>query len=147
MSIKSILAKPYAKLVANRIYKRSNSAVKIQRKIFRYLIEQSKNTAFGKDHDFKNIKSYDEFKRQVPIVDYEGLKPYVERVVNGEHNVLWKGKPLYFAKTSGTTSGEKYIPLSKESVPNHMNAARDSLLMYINETKNTSFLKGKMIQA
>ncbi len=145
MSLKSILAKPYAKLVSTKFYKESNNAVKVQQKVFKKLISQAKHTAFGKDHNFENIKSYQNFKDQVPIRDYEDLKPYVERVVAGESDVLWKGKPLYFAKTSGTTSGTKYIPLTKESMPMHINAAKDSLLLYINETKKTDFLNGKMI--
>ena len=145
MSIKSILAKPYAKLISSKFYKESNNAVKVQQKVFNTLIAQAKHTAFGKDHNFENIKTYQDFKNQVPIRDYEALKPYVDRVVAGESDVLWKGKPLYFAKTSGTTSGTKYIPLTKESMPMHINAAKNSLLLYINETKNTDFLNGKMI--
>ncbi|WP_298363993.1 GH3 auxin-responsive promoter family protein [uncultured Lutibacter sp.] len=145
MSIKSIIAKPFAKRIATRFLKQSDKAVITQQKVFKKLIAQAKNTAFGKDHNFGKIKSYNDFKKQVPINDYEGLKPYVNRVVNGEANVLWKGKPLYFAKTSGTTSGTKYIPLTKESMPMHIKAARNALLMYINETNKTDFLNGKMI--
>ncbi len=145
MSIKSILAKPFAKLVTNKFYKESNNAVEVQQKVFNKLVKQAKNTAFGKDHNFDKIKNYQDFKSQVPIRDYEDLKPYINRVVAGESDVLWKGKPLYFAKTSGTTSGTKYIPLTKESMPMHINAARNSLLLYINETKKTDFLNGKMI--
>ncbi|MEX1383587.1 GH3 auxin-responsive promoter family protein, partial [Lutibacter sp.] len=145
MSIKSILAKPLAKRIASKFYKESNNAVKVQQKVFHKLITQAKHTAFGKDHNFENIKTYQNFKEEVPIRDYEDLKPYIERVVAGEPDVLWKGKPLYFAKTSGTTSGTKYIPLTKESMPMHINAAKNSLLLYINETKKTDFLNGKMI--
>jgi hypothetical protein len=145
MNIKSILAKPFAKRIAKSIKKQSANAVEVQQKVFKKLIKDAKNTSFGKDHHFDKIHSYEDFKRQVPICDYEDLKPYVERVVAGEENVLWKGKPLYFAKTSGTTSGTKYIPLTKESIPTHINAARNALLMYIEETKKTDFLNGKMI--
>ena len=145
MSIKSILAKPFAKLVAAKFYKQSNNAINVQQKLLKALISQAKETAFGKDHNFCNIKTYEDFKKQVPVRDYEALKPYVEKVVAGESDILWKGKPLYFAKTSGTTSGAKYIPLTKESMPMHISAARNSLLMYIAETKKTSFVDGKMI--
>lgn len=145
MSIKSILAKPFAKRVAAKFYKQSNNAIKVQQKLLKSLISQAKETRFGKDHNFENIKSYNDFKKQVPVRDYEALKPYVEKVVAGESDILWKGKPLYFAKTSGTTSGAKYIPLTKESMPMHISAARNSLLMYIAETKKTSFVDGKMI--
>jgi len=145
MNIKSILAKPFAKQITTRIYKQSDNAVKIQNKVFKKLLKQAQNTAFGKDHNFSTINSYAEFKNQVPVRDYEDLKPYVERVVAGEKDILWMGKPLYFAKTSGTTSGTKYIPLTKESMPTHITAARNALLHYIDETKKSDFLQGKMI--
>ncbi|NQV77141.1 MAG: GH3 auxin-responsive promoter family protein [Lutibacter sp.] len=145
MSIKSILAKPFAKQAARKFYEQSTNAVKVQRKVFKMLIAQASKTTFGKDHNFENIKTYEDFKKQVPVRDYEALKPYVEKVVAGESDVLWKGKPLYFAKTSGTTSGVKYIPLTKESMPMHIKAARNSLLMYIAETNKTDFVDGKMI--
>ncbi len=145
MSIKSILAKPFAKQIATKFYKKSNNAIKVQQEVFKNLITNAKGTVFGKDHNFSSIKSYKDFKKQVPVRDYEALKPYVEKVVAGGSNILWKGKPLYFAKTSGTTSGAKYIPLTKESMPTHISAARNSLLLYIAETKKTSFVDGKMI--
>ena len=145
MSIKSILAKPFAKRVANKFYKQSNNAVKIQQKTLKKLVSEAKNTVFGKDHNFNKIQTYQDFKKQVPVRDYEDLKPYVKKVVAGKPDVLWKGKPLYFAKTSGTTSGAKYIPLTKESMPMHISAARNSLLLYIAETKKTDFVNGKMI--
>jgi len=145
MSIKSILAKPFAKRIAASVNKQSENAVKVQQNLLKYLISQAQNTTFGKDHNFSKIKSYDDFKKQVPIRDYEALKPYIEKVVAGESDVLWKGKPLYFAKTSGTTSGVKYIPLTKESMPMHISAARNALLMYIAETKKADFVNGKMI--
>mgnify|MGYP000955418647 CR=1 FL=1 len=113
MHIKSILAKPFAKRIATRFYKQSKNAVKVQQKVFKKLILESKETAFGKDHNFSKINSYQEFKNQVPIRDYEELRPYVDKVVAGEPDILWPNKPLYFAKTSGTTSGAKYIPISK----------------------------------
>ena len=145
MNIKSILAKPFAKLITERIYKESNNAVKVQQKVFTNLIRQAQHTVFGKDHNFNSINSYEDFKKQVPIRDYEALKPYVERVVAGESDVLWKGIPLYFAKTSGTTSGEKYIPLTKIAMLEQIKAARNALLHYIYDTENTDFLKGKLI--
>jgi hypothetical protein len=97
------------------------------------------------DHHFDQIQTPADFAQQVPVRDYEELKPYVERVVKGGENVLWKGKPLYFAKTSGTTSGAKYIPLTKESMPYHIEAARNAILHYIHETGNADFVDGKMI--
>ncbi|MFK5878339.1 MAG: GH3 auxin-responsive promoter family protein [Flavobacteriaceae bacterium] len=145
MMIKSILAKPYAYRIAKRVQKWAANPVKTQQKVFKKLISEAKNTAFGKDHHFDKIKTYQDFKKNVPVRDYEGLKNYADRVVAGEPNVLWKGKPLYFGKTSGTTSGTKYIPLTKESMPEHIKAARNALLMYINRKKNADFVNGKMI--
>ncbi len=145
MSIKSILAKPFAKYVARKVEKWASHPVETQERVFLDLIKKAKDTAFGKAHDFKSITSHDDFLASVPVRDYEGLKPYVERVVAGEANVLWEGKPIYFAKTSGTTSGSKYIPITKDSMPSHVEAARNAILLYINETGNSAFVNGKMI--
>ena len=121
------------------------TAVADQQAIFKTLIKSAKNTEFGKDHGFENIQTYEDFKKQVPIRDYEQIKPYIEKIKEGRQNILWKGKPIYFAKTSGTTSGVKYIPITKDSIPNHINSARDALLCYIAQTGNSDFTKGKMI--
>lgn len=106
---------------------------------------RAKKTVFGKDHGFADIKSYDEFKKAVPIRDYEAIKPYIQAIKEGKHNILWKGKPIYFAKTSGTTSGVKYIPITKDSIPNHINSARNALVCYMTESGNYSFPSGKLI--
>ena len=145
LSIKSTLAKPFALLIRRSVLKWANKPIETQNTVFKNLIEEAKDTQFGKDHDFKNIKLYSDFVARVPIRDYEDLKPYVERVVAGESDILWKGKPIYFAKTSGTTSGAKYIPITKESMHTHVNAARNAILMYIAETGNADFVNGKMI--
>ncbi|OMP32220.1 GH3 auxin-responsive promoter family protein [Mangrovimonas sp. DI 80] len=145
LSIKSALAKPFAKRVKKSVLKWAKKPIETQQKVFNELISEAAGTQFGKDHDFVSINSYEDFKKRVPIRDYEALKSYVDRVVAGEENVLWKGKPLYFAKTSGTTSGAKYIPLTKESMPSHIDAARNAILMYIAETGNAKFVDGKMI--
>ena len=145
MSIKSVFAIPFAKIATKRVFKWANNPHKTQDKVFKNLISKAKNTAFGKDHDFKNIVTYDDFKNRVKVSDYEGLRSYVDRIVAGESDVLWIGKPLYFAKTSGTTSGAKYIPITKESMPTHIKAARNALLFYILEKKDASFVDGKMI--
>ncbi len=145
MSIKSIFAIPFAKVATRKVLKWANNPHKTQDKVFKNLISKAKNTAFGLDHDFKNIVSYDDFKNRVKVTDYEGLRAYVDRIVAGEADVLWTGKPLYFAKTSGTTSGAKYIPITKESMPTHIKAAKNALLFYIAEKKDASFVNGKMI--
>jgi len=143
--IKSILAKPFAYSIAKRIQKWASTPEKTQQKVLDKLILDAKNTVFGKDHHFDTIKTYEDFKKQVPIRDYEALKKYVDRVVAGESDILWKGKPLYFGKTSGTTSGTKYIPLTKESMPEHIKAAKNALLLYIARKKKADFVNGKMI--
>jgi hypothetical protein len=145
MSIKSTAAKFFAKKIYNKTQAWVNEPIKTQNKVFLELIQEAKKTQFGIDHHFDTIKSFKDFSKQVPIRDYEELKPYVDRVVKGEPNVLWKGKPLYFAKTSGTTSGAKYIPLTKESMPFHIEAARNAILHYIHETGKADFVDGKMI--
>jgi len=145
MSLKSIAAKIFAQSIYKKTQAWANSPVETQKAVFQNLIQNAKQTQFGKDHHFDQIKTYEDFASQVPIRDYEALRPYVDRVVKGEENILWKGKPLYFAKTSGTTSGAKYIPLTKESMPYHIEAARNAILHYIHETKNADFVNGKMI--
>ena len=145
ISLKSVLAKPFAKRVYKRVRKWANKPIETQEKVFQDLISEATSTAFGKDHDFISINNHEDFVKRVPVRDYEALKPYVEKVVAGEENILWPGKPLYFAKTSGTTSGSKYIPITKESMPSHVEAARNAILMYIHETGNAKFVDGKMI--
>ncbi len=145
MGLKAALSKPFAAWAVIGINKWKNNALKAQEQTLQLLLKTARNTSFGKDHFFSTIKEYQDFKANVPIRDYEDLKPYIDRVVAGESDVLWKGKPLYFAKTSGTTSGVKYIPLSKESMPEHIKAARNALLTYIKQTGKTDFVNGKMI--
>lgn len=145
MSIKAIAAKLFAKKIVRKTHEWAQNPVATQEAVFKKLIKEAQNTQFGKDHHFEKIQSHEDFVQNVPIRDYEGLKSYVDRVVNGEENVLWKGKPIYFAKTSGTTSGAKYIPLTKESMPTHIQASRNAILHYIHETGNADFVDGKMI--
>jgi hypothetical protein len=144
-SLKALLAKPFAKQVNRKMKKWISKPIETQDKVFQNLISDGVATAFGKDHDFVGINSHTDFVKRVPIRDYEALKPYVDRVVAGEKDILWKGKPIYFAKTSGTTSGVKYIPITKQSMPYHVEAARNAILLYVVETGNTSFVNGKMI--
>ena len=145
LSLKSALAKPFAKRIYKKVQKWANNPIETQHKVFQELISTGTSTQFGQDHDFVSINTHEDFVKRVSVRDYEGLKPYVERVVAGEENILWKGKPLYFAKTSGTTSGSKYIPITKESMPSHVEAARNAILFYIHETGNAKFVTGKMI--
>ena len=145
MKIKSFLAKPFAGYIYKQIKKGMETAVQDQQEIFKELIKSAAKTEFGKEHRFESINSHSDFIKQVPIRDYEDFKPYIEKVKQGKHNILWKGQPIYFAKTSGTTSGVKYIPISKDSIPNHINSARNALLCYMAESGNTKFADGKLI--
>ncbi len=145
MKIKSFLAKPFAGYIYKQIKKGMETAVQDQQSIFNHLIKVGTKTEFGKEHGFAAIKTHEDFVKQVPIRDYEAFIPYIERIKQGRHNVLWKGQPIYFAKTSGTTSGAKYIPITKDSIPNHINTARNALLCYMAESGNTKFADGKLI--
>ena len=143
--MKAFLAKIFAKRIVKKEQKWINDPIQTQDRILKELIAFAKNTQFGKEHHFDQINTYEEFKQYVSVNDYEGLKHYFDEVVAGKADILWPGKPLYLAKTSGTTSGAKFIPLTKESIPYHINSARNALLYYIHETQNSSFVKGKMI--
>jgi hypothetical protein len=144
-NFKSLLAKPFAKMVYHRLQKEAKTAVKDQQNLLNQLIKTGSGTIFGKDHHFNKVTDYKSFKQAVPIRDYEGLKSYIEQVKKGTPNVLWKGLPIYFAKTSGTTSGVKYIPITKDSISNHINGARNAILTYMATTGNTTFAGGRMI--
>ncbi len=145
MNIKTLFAKPFAQYIYNKQVKEHANALKNQQLILNQLVKSAANTQFGKEHHFSQISDYASFKQNVPIRDFEGLKIYIEKIKSGEANVLWKGKPLYLAKTSGTTSGVKYIPISKDSISNHINGARDAILTYMATTGNVDFAGGKMI--
>ena len=121
------------------------TALADQETILKELLKVGSKTTFGAEHKLSEVKTYDEYKAAVPLRDYEQYKKYIDQIKEGKHNILWKGKPIYFAKTSGTTSGVKYIPITKESIPNHINTARNALLCYMAETGNTAFADGKLI--
>lgn len=145
MGLKASLSKPFAKLAVKKVKKWADNPLQAQEKVFLTLIAAARNTAFGKDHGFDKIHNYEDFKKAVPVNDYEGLRKYADRVIKGEPDVLWPGKPIYLSKTSGTTSGAKYIPITKESIPYHIQAARDAILHYIAETGKADFVNHKMI--
>jgi len=145
MGVRSFLSKPIASYIISRQHKWAGHPGPTQERQFQQLIRTARNTFFGKEHDFAGINGYVDFKSRVPIRDYEDFSHYIDKILKGERNILWPGKPLYFAKTSGTTSGTKYIPITRESVPNHIHSARDALLNYIYESGNSSFLDGKLI--
>ncbi len=145
MGFRSVLAKPFAALIAGQTKKWSLQPQLSQQNTFHSLVKKAIPTVFGKDHGFESIRSYADFKKQVPIRDYEELKPYVNQILEGGSDILWPGKPAYFAKTSGTTSGTKYIPITKDSIPNHINSARNALLSYVHETGKAAYLDKSLI--
>ncbi len=145
MRWRSLAIKP----IAAWLYKKQSSwarrPIECQKNQLDSLLSVAKNTVFGQDHDFAGVSSYKDFKERVPIRDYEELSPYVEKIIRGQKDVLWKGHPLYFAKTSGTTSGAKYIPITRASIPNHINSARNAMFSYIHRTGNAHLVDGNMI--
>lgn len=145
MGIRSVLSKPFASYIVKKQRKWSSEPQVYQQKIFDGLIKTAATTVFGKDHNFLDIATYDDFKHRVPVRDYEELKPYIDKVLKGQPDVLWKGTPIYLSKTSGTTSGTKYIPITGDSIHNHIDSARNALLSYVNETGHSKFLDGKLI--
>jgi GH3 auxin-responsive promoter len=145
MSLKSILARQLAAYRAAQVTRITAQPESRQRALLAQLLKRARHTAFGKDHGFAGLQTYDDYQRQVPVRDYEALRPYIERLQAGEPDVLWPGKPLYLAKTSGTTSGTKYIPLTRQAMAAQVRGARDALLLYIHRTGNTAFLNGKMM--
>ena len=145
MNLKSLLARPFANYIYNKTRKGMHTALEDQENTLKMLLKGGRSTIFGKDHRLDQVNDHSSFSAAVPIRDYEALKPYIQQVKDGKQNVLWKGVPIYFAKTSGTTSGVKYIPITKDSIPNHINSARNALLCYMAETGNSAFAGGKMI--
>jgi len=145
MKIKSYLARPFAGIIRRKILRSMETAVADQEQILMHLLKKGASTLFGKEHQFSKIADYEGFKQNVPLRDYEKLRNYIEQIKEGEANVLWPGKPIYLAKTSGTTSGAKYIPITKDSIPNHIDTARNALLNYIALSGNADFASGNMI--
>ena len=145
MSAKTTILKIFANRIARGIDRWSADALGAQERVFQKTIKKGSRTAFGKEHGLTAGMSYDAFRKQVPIRDYEALRPWVERIKKGELDVLWPGRPKYFAKTSGTTSGAKYIPLTADSIPNHFGTARNALFNFVARSGRADFLDGKMI--
>ncbi|PWJ56641.1 GH3 auxin-responsive promoter [Dyadobacter jejuensis] len=145
MGIKALLSQPLAQYIVNQQKIWMANSLQVQENWRQKLVHTSLKTKFGKDHFFKDIKNYSDFKEAVPIHDYEDLKGYIELLKAGEPDILWPGKPLYFAKTSGTTSGTKYIPITRDSISNHIDSARNAILNYVAETNNSAFLDKKLI--
>lgn len=145
MSLKTFIVRKVAQVISKRIQKDSKKAVLLQEYWMKKLVKTAQNTSYGKDHNFDKINNYEDFKQHVPLADYEQLRPYIDQINQGKPDVLWTKRPKYYAKTSGTTSGAKYIPLTKESIPNHFGTARNAIFNYVATTNKGDFLDGKMI--
>ena len=145
MGFKAKLSLPLAHWVMRRVRRDTADGTGAQEAQFRMLVQAGAQTAFGREHGFRKGMTVEAFRKQVPVRDYEGLRPWMERAVQGEMDVVWPGSPLYFCKTSGTTSGAKYIPLTRDSMPNHIGSARNALLAYIAASGRADFVDGKMI--
>lgn len=145
MGIVSKIAKPFATFIDVRVRKWTNRPVETQEAIFGYLMGKLAQTLYGKEHSISAHDKLSDFRAKIPVRDYEGHRPWIDRMVAGEKDVLWPGRPIYLSKTSGTTSGVKYIPITGESMPNHIRSARNALLNYIHKTGNAEFLDGKLI--
>lgn len=140
-NIALIWAKKHVKETGNF----KQNAVEDQERLLLSLVKTAEKTLFGRTHQFENIKSIQDYQNQVQIADYEDLKPYIEKVKKGQRDILWTGTPEYFAKTSGTTSGSKYIPISKEGMPFQVAAAQSAIFHYIAQKNSADFVNGKMI--
>ena len=145
MGLKASLSKPFARAAMVELRTKSAQPANAQLKQLNEIVKTAEKTSFGKDHGLRDGMSIEAYQRAVPVNDYEGIKSYLERAVAGEKNVVWPGLPKYFSKTSGTTSGAKYIPITEASLSNHINAARNALLARIVESGDASFVSGKMI--
>ena len=143
--IKAFAAKIYAALMHKKNQKWINNPLDAQTKVFRDLVQKGAKTQFGKDHSLQKCIDIEGFRASVPVRDYEQLHPYIDQVLEGKTDVLWPGRPLYYAKSSGTTSGAKYVPITADSMPQHIRAAREALLNYIYQTGSTKAINGKHI--
>lgn len=145
MGINSTIGTLASAFIAGKIKRQSRNAIRHQDAIMKSLISNGKNTIYGKQLGFEEIRSYYDFQQKVPLTDYEKLTPFIDRIADGEKDLLWPGQPIYFATTSGTTSGSKYIPITSDSIHNHIDSARDALLNYMHHSGNYAFADGKMI--
>jgi hypothetical protein len=145
MGLKSAIAVPYAKWVTQRVLHKAMDPVRTQARVLQDLLRKGAGTSFGKEHRLAQVGDHRELVEAVPLREYEGFKPYIDRIIGGETDVLWPGLPMYLCKTSGTTSGAKYIPITKDSLSNHLDSARRALLSYIAYSGRSEFVDGKMI--
>jgi hypothetical protein len=145
MGMKSLLSRPVSSFVARKVINDAYRPLECQEKVFRMLLDGGRRCIYGKAHGLREVETYDDFRKHVPVIGYEDIRPLIERISGGEENILWPGLPIYFAKTSGTTSGMKYIPITRDSISNHIDSARNALLMYMHHSRNFAFADHSMI--
>jgi hypothetical protein len=134
-----------ARLRYKRIHNWINHPAAAQRQVLQSLITAAQYTSFGKKYNFDKTFSVKEFKKRVPLQEYDDVKPYIERMMQGEENVLWNTPVKWFAKSSGTSNNKsKFIPVSEESLKeNHFQASKDVLTKYYNNFPSSDLLTGK----
>jgi hypothetical protein len=132
------------KRIPTIVYNNMNGA-EVQQRVFKELLQEARNTTFGKDHKLKSVGSIKEFQEKVPLRDYEELKPYIERVMQGENRVLWPGEINWFAKSSGTTSEKsKFIPVSYDALEDcQFMGSRDVIACYYHQNPEAKVFQGK----
>lgn len=145
MSLKSAIASSYARFVTSAAMRRAMEPERTQLGVLRQLMHFGATTVFGRQHSLHQVHDHAGLAQAVPLREYESLKPWIDRIMAGERDVLWPGQPLYLCKTSGTTSGAKYIPITRNSLPNHIGSARRALLAYIAHSGRAEFVDGRMI--
>ena len=145
MGIKSTIISPIAKHISKKIEKDQRNAIAHQEKIRISNTKMASQTAFGKDYGLADIHTYDQYRNRIPVLHYEKIKGYMERVLLGEKNILWPGKPSYIVGTAGTTSGVKYIPLSKQSIPFHFGTARNATMSFAYRNNVLDLFDGKLL--
>ncbi|NTW26628.1 MAG: GH3 auxin-responsive promoter family protein, partial [Lentimicrobium sp.] len=121
--------------------------IDVQEEWFKKLILAGRNTEWGKKYDYASITSYNDFVQRVPLNDYNDLKPYIDRLRNGEQNLLWNSEIKWFAKSSGTTSDKsKYIPVSQEALDEcHFKGGKDLLSIYCTNNPDTKVFDGRLL--
>lgn len=147
MGIISPAIKSFLKLRTSVIDNFMLNPIDTQLRVFNNLIGTAQFTEYGKKYDFQHINSIADFQRQVPLNDYESLKPYIQKILEGNQNILWPSEITWFAKSSGTTSDKsKFIPVSKEALDdNHFKSGKDAVALYISKNPDSQITTGKCL--
>lgn len=147
MNTTGLLNKIYFSRRQKQLEKYATKPKEIQQKIFRHLIRQGRKTAWGEEHNYEQIDSYEEFRKQVPVNTYEELKSYIHEMRKGKADILWPGVVRWYAKSSGTTNDKsKFIPVSGEGLKNiHYRGGTDCIVSYLHINPKSKFFSGKSL--